>query len=223
VPDYIRDKIKEFNNFGITIHILDTTSLQVPSIVVVAINEESEIPQVFVTAGTSINFFEAIVMSLNEMIIGVEMFYYKDKEIESEMNNKQVPFIANIGQVHRQLYWRGRDKVDAFKWFLFGKVVSYRDLTRNDITCKNDDKEKLNICLEILRQKGEDYYPVVYYPKNKIQAELGFHVAQVFIPKAFPLYLSEYFGTFDSDRLQEFAESKSILDWKLNPLPHMFP
>ena len=50
---------------------------------------------------------------------------------------------------------------------------------------------------------------------------MGF-VVQVFIPKAFPFYLIEYLGTFESRRLHEFAESKQIAGWQLNPLPHMF-
>lgn len=224
LPNEIKTMIKEFKMFGISLYILNTTSIQIPSVVVVAINEQSEIPQVFVTGGTALNFFEAITAAITEMIIGVEMFYFEDKEIESRFQNNFVPepFVSNIGQIERQLYWRGKEKVEKFKWFLSGKIVSYQDVSSHDIPCVDSDEIKLSKCLDILKERGEGYYPVVYFPKNIIQEELGYYIAQVFIPKAFPFYLSEYFGTFDSDRLVEFALSKNIKNWKLNQSPHMF-
>lgn len=80
----------------------------------------------------------------------------------------------------------------------------------------------MQIVLRLLKGYGAEYYPVVYYPENSIQKKIGFYVAQVYIPKAFPFYLFEGYGTFDSDRLDDFAKSKNITNWALNPEPHMF-
>ena len=52
--------------------------------------------------------------------------------------------------------------------------------------------------------------------------KMNFFVVKVFIPKAFPFYLLEKYGTFESDRLREFSEWKGVKDWKLSTLPHMF-
>jgi hypothetical protein len=64
--------------------------------------------------------------------------------------------------------------------------------------------------------------PVVYFPENQMQQELQYWVAQVYIPKAFPLYLLERYGTFDSSRLLDFAHSCGKDSFNLNPMPHMF-
>ena len=122
----------------------------------------------------------------------------------------------------RQLYWKGKDKLQQFEWFIKGEQISYQQLCQKNLISKGDDISKLEICLNVLKSKGESYYPVVYYPENEVQQKIGFYVAQVYIPKAFPFYLVEKYGTFDSDRLQEFAESKKVFNWELNPQPHMF-
>ncbi len=224
LPKDLQEKVKEFELFGISIYILNVTSIPIPSIFIAAINKEAETPQVVLTGASALTFEEAIHNSLREMVLGLEMFYYvgtkaqlKYKDIEPE------PFIADIGKITRQLYWRGNKRVKQFEWFLSGDKVSYNSLCEQDLISEKTDSCQLEVCLEVLKKLGSSYYPTVYYPKNKIQDELGFYVAQIFIPKAFPLYLSEYYGTFDSDRLEEFAVSKENFNWKLNPLPHMFP
>jgi hypothetical protein len=118
----------------------------------VAINEGAEVPQIFITGGTSLTFFEAVLVAIREMIIGVEMFYYENKEIEVKFANNFISeaFVEEIGQIERQLYWRGEEKVEKFKWFLSGKVVSYQEVSRHDIPCVDSDEIKLSKCLDIL-------------------------------------------------------------------------
>lgn len=222
LPDGIRKIIDGFTSSGITVYILDCTSLSIPSICVTAINEQSDVPQVVVCAASALTFEEAVENALKEMLIGSEIYYYMDENKEMETALEPEPFVSGFGKVARQLYWRGTEKVELFKWFLSGKSVSFDDISQGDHQCGPSDAERLRKCLEILKNLGGDYYPLAYFPKNEIQEKLGFYVAQVYIPKAFPFYLFEAYGTFDSDRLKEFALTKNIQNWCLNPSPHMF-
>jgi hypothetical protein len=200
---------------------LNTTSIPIPSVCIAAINEQAEIPQVVLCAATAVTFEEAILNALKEMLIGSEIFYYMDDDKESGEDEPE-PFVSNTGKAARQLYWRGIEKVKQFSWFISGERVSYGDVCKHDIQCDINDNHQLKRCLEILMDLGNDFHPIVYFPKNIVQKKLGFYIAQVYIPKAFPFYLFEGHGTFDSDRLQEFALSKNVQEWHLNPAPHMF-
>lgn len=224
LPKEIQEKIQEFESFGISLYILNTTSLPIPSVCIAAINAQSEVPQVVVSAATAVTFEEAIQHALKEIVKTTGMFYYEENEAQLKMSSSRnfEPFVSDFWQIGRQLYWRGIEKMKHFSWFISGERVSYSDVCQGDIRCSTDDLDRLRKCLAVLQKLGADYYPVVYYPENIVQKEIGFFVAQVFIPKAFPLYLSEGYGTFESDRLQEFALSRGVSDWKLNPLPHMF-
>ncbi len=223
LPGSLQERIFEFESLGITIYITDITSLSIPTAFVVAINRQAIVPQVVVSSATALTFEEAVASALKEIVVGIEMFYYPENFEDLEGIDKIVePFISNLEKVARQLYWRGDDMVKKFEWFISGKVVSFEEVSKNDLPQEKTSKEKIKVCIDILKKYGEEYYPVVYYPKHPIQEKLGFYVVQVFIPKAFPLYLFEGYGTFDSDRLHEFAKSKGVKEWNLNHDPHMF-
>jgi ribosomal protein S12 methylthiotransferase accessory factor len=220
LPGNIQEKIRQFESRGITVHVADVTALSIPSIIVIAINTET--PQIVLSGASRATFEQAIRHSLREMAISSEMFYYQDAEKQIQQDTPDEPFVSTLGQISRQLYWRGPEKIQEFQWFLSGKRVSYAELCQRNLTPATDDAAQLKACLDVLKKRGPDYYPIAYFPKHPIQAKLGFYVAQVYVPKAFPLYLLECQGTFDSDRLEEFAASKGISKWELNPLPHMF-
>jgi thiazole/oxazole-forming peptide maturase SagD family component len=223
LPEHFQEQIKEFECLGIRLYILNVTSLSIPSIFIVAINEKAEVQQVVLSGGASLSFEEAIASALKEMVIGMEMFYYgKNFEDLDGVDKDVAPFTSNLDKLARQLYWRGNEQVKKIKWFISGEDISFEEISKNNLSQGRTSREKIDICLDVLQKYGEEYYPVVYYPKNKIQETLGFYVAQVFIPKAFPFYLFEGYGTFDSDRLQDFAQGKGVKDWTLNPEPHMF-
>ncbi len=223
LPEKIREKIKEFELFGISVYLLNVTSISIPTIFIAAINRQAKLPQVVLSGASAVSFEEAILSALTEMVMVSEMFHYRNPVVESKYKNiKLEPFISSVGKIGRQLYWRGDERVAEFEYFLSGERVSYGEVCKKNLVCKEDDSAQLEACLGVLKNFGSDYYPVVYFPENKLQKKLGFYIAQVYIPKAFPLYLFEAYGTFDSDRLTDFAKSKNKLDWKLNPHPHMF-
>lgn len=224
LPVDMREKIGKFTSIGVTVFLLDITALPIPSVLVVAMNAESEVPSITLTAATALTFGEAIRDALVEMVVGIEAFSYPDPSGTIKYGETEFePFVSHLDKMARQFYWRGADRVKRFSWFLEGKHVSYDEICRCDVGHLSGDADRLDACLRTLKMFGSDYYPVVYYPKNAVQETLGFFVAQVYIPKAFPLYLFEGYGTFDSDRLREFAVSKGVCDWKLNPWPHGFP
>jgi thiazole/oxazole-forming peptide maturase SagD family component len=222
LPEHLQKKMEQLQAFGISLYVLDITSLSIPSVFVAAVSSQADIPQVVLSGASAMTFEEAIQSALKEIAIGSEMFYYGKEYPELEgIDKKPEPFVSNVDKIARQLYWRGEDRMKEFQWFISGERVAYDSLGGQNLA-PGDESHQLAECLRVLCEKGEAYFPVVYYPKNSIQEKVGFYIAQVFIPKAFPLYLFEGYGTFDSDRLKEFATSKNIKDWKLNPLPHMF-
>jgi len=224
LPKAEQEMIRKFETRGVSVFILNTTALSIPSVVVVGVSTHAMVPQVVLSGGADTTFERAIQGALSEMVMSIGMIHAEKSNADQvfEQNDFE-PFVSYLGKIERQLYWRGSEKVDRFKWFLSGQSISYQEACDFDIDCLPDDKSRLKGCLKKLECLGSNYYPIVYYPINPIQQSLGFFVAQVFIPKAFPLYLFEGYGTFESDRLQEFAQSKGVSDWKLNPLPHGFP
>ena len=223
LPEEIRKRIQGFKSLGTSLYILDVTSLPIPSVYIVAINEESQVPRVVLSGASALTFEKAISDALVEMAMMISgLSYVNDEALTEDVSDTIEPFISDFNKTTRQSYWRGKEKIRQFQWFISGEKVSYDEVSKQDMVCDDNDSSRLRACLEALKKIGDDYCPIVYYPKNSIQEELGFYVAQVYIPKAFPLYLREYLGTFDSDRLQEFASSKGISEWTLNPFPHMF-
>lgn len=225
LPEHLRNMVGKFEALGIAIHILDVTSLSIPAVMVAAVSEKSpQGPQVVLSGSAALTFEEAIGAALRELVNGLEMFHYPVAGSPSGMEHEEPePFLSKFGKLERQLYWRGVERVEQFRWFISGPKMSYEEATRRDLLpVESRDIDRLEKCLGILKSLGNEYCPVVYFPRHRIQQDLGFYVAQVFIPKAFPLYLTEYLGTFESDRLEEFTRSRGVSRWKLNQYPHMF-
>ena len=224
LPEAAQEMIRKFEARGISVSVLNTTALLIPSVVAIGISTQAEIPQIVLSGGADTTFEGAIQSALDEMVMSIGMIHTEKSDTDRVFGKSDFePFVSYLGKIERQLYWCGAEKVDRFKWFLSGEKTSYQEACDFDVDCPRDDTSRLRGCLKKLRYLGHDYYPIVYYPTNPIQQSLGFFVAQVFIPKAFPLYLFEGYGTFESERLQEFARSRGVADWKLNPLPHGFP
>lgn len=223
LPNEIMEKIRILESQGINVFVLNVTTLSLPSVIVALVSEQSETPQVVLSGGAALTLKEALSEAMREIMAGLDMFYWSDKQAETLITKeKDKPFISRLGKVERQLYWRGKEKVAQFRWFVSGEKISYEEAAQLDISSGADDASKLKKCLEILSQKGKEYFPIVYFPKHQAEQTLGYYIAQVYIPKAFPFYLVEHYGTFDSDRLHEFAHSRGKEEWKLNHYPHMF-
>lgn len=225
LPRNLLERVRRLESYGLSIHILNVTSLSIPSVIVAITNTHSKYAyQVTLSGAADVSFHDAIENALREIMIGSEMFYYPEEGTKTGLEKTEPePFLSRFGKAERQLYWRGSGRMKNFEWFISGDAVPYQDICQKyDAPILKKDSHKLGWCIDRLKSYGTDYCPVVYFPKNRIQKELGFYVAQVFIPKAFPLYLVEYMGTFDSDRLEEFARSRGRSEWVLNPFPHMF-
>ena len=217
LPEELQGLVRMFTSRGLSIYILDITAIQIPTVCVIGISEQADEPMIVVSASSAVTMYRAINNALEEMIISSEVL--RSPKIDGELDSENHFSLNKRG---RQIYWRGKEKIEKMKWFVTGPVISYQDVCKIDLKCENGDESHLDACLSILESLGNDYFPVVYYPKNSLQEKLGFYIAQVFIPKAFPLYLEEKYATFNSERLQEFAVSINNLNWKLNTDPHMF-
>lgn len=219
LPEHFQQFLKMSESFGIKLYVLNVTALPIPSIVVVAMSEQSNQPGVVMSAAAATTFYQAIENALEEI---VNLVGHLGEKIPIQEDSNDA-FISTLGRISRMGYWRGKQRVDEFRWFLSGTEVRYQDLCSQDLGKQDDhDTKKLQQCLEVLMREGADFFPVAYFPQHVVQKKLNFTVVQIFIPKAFPLYLTEYLGTFESERLLEFARSKGKSDWKLNPLPHVF-
>jgi len=221
LPEDIQDELQEFETQGLTLFVLDTTALMLPSVCIAALNERGGTPMVIVSGASDIAFESAVRKALLEIRMLSVQFFQEDR-LGSAVPDLAEPFVSALDRTTRPRYWRGKERVEAFRWFVSGESITYEEACAHDQSCSQDDDSRLRACLVILKKQGKGYYPIVYRPKNDLQNALGFFVVQVFISKAFPLYLVEHLGTFESVRLQEFAESKGVTEWQLNPLPHMF-
>lgn len=219
LPQDLASVTKEFERLGFTIYILNITALAIPSAIAVAINADGVTPQVVVCGGAGITIYDAIISALQELGHGIEGCYTDNNTAHKHKNVE--PFVSQINKEDRVSFWRGKERLKEFAWFLSGKRVSFQSVSKSDL-CGTNDKERLTACITTLKQFGEAYYPIAYFPTHPILHDLDYIVAQVFIPKAFPFYLFEGYGTFLSDRLNEFATTKGNISWSLNPFPHMF-
>jgi thiazole/oxazole-forming peptide maturase SagD family component len=220
LPDDLKHIVETLDMRGLSVYILNVTSLGVPSVYVVAINDKGDGDNIgiLLSGSADVSYHHAIKNALEE-VIGLTNLFNRPY---TKSNKEYVPFISNLGQFDRFDYWRGKEKLELFSWFIEGDKVSYEKLEQKDLQMSNQDADRLDGVVSQLKQLGEEYYPVVYFPENQMQQELQYWVAQVYIPKAFPLYLLERYGTFDSSRLLDFAHSCGKDSFNLNPMPHMF-
>jgi ribosomal protein S12 methylthiotransferase accessory factor YcaO len=224
LPEHLRVMISDSERIGITVSVFDITALGIPTVCVLSVTRQAQKPQVVLSAASALTMVEAITSSLEELVNIAGIFNEAERESDADVMARahEQPFVSKLSARTRQLYWRGEERLKDLDWFFAGGVVSLPEASGQDLPVSDDDTENLNTCLTVLKAQGEGYQPIVYYPINKIQKELGFYVAQVFIPKAFPLYLIEYYGTFKSERLHDFAKAMGLQSWELNPQPHMF-
>jgi ribosomal protein S12 methylthiotransferase accessory factor len=222
LPESIQSILYEFETRGIALFVLDISALLLPAVCIVALNEQSQTPRVIVSAAAEVTFEKAVHQALREMRMLSVKFFEKEEGKESIAWEKMEPFVSDVNRTTRPRYWQGKERVEHIRWFITGESISFDDACQHDQLGDSDDASRLQVCLDVLKKQGKGYYPVVYRPKNSLQEEIGFFVAQVFIPKAFPLYLVEYLGTFESKRLHEFAAMKKRTGWQINPVPHPF-
>lgn len=219
LPLTLKTKVDIFTTLGISISILDINSLSLPSICIMAISEKADLPMVVVSAAANLSYEEAILDGLNEMMATIEMLYIKTPS--SILDYKAPPFISDLDKLSRQSYWQGKEKLAQMNWFISGKEIKFQDL-ENNYASQLLESEKLKILIKKLTLLGKDYQPIIYEPQNIAAKNVRMYVVQTYIPKAFPLYLVEKYGTFASERLTEFAKAKGRENFVLNPDPHMF-
>ena len=219
LPAPLQEKIKKLEERSFSVYVTNTTSLAIPSVTVAVMSMNADIPQLVLSSSSSLIFETAIDGALDEIVKMLPTF-----KISSSLQKDKIDQTLNPSELtknNRLQYWQGK-KIKDFLWFVSGPKTSYIDCCKNDIGNSDTENKDLRTCIEVLKSFGRDYYPVVYYPKNPIQKKLGFHVAQVFIPKAYPLFLQEIFKSEDSDRLYEFAKQKNYKNFVINKDPHPF-
>jgi ribosomal protein S12 methylthiotransferase accessory factor len=219
LPEHIRNMMNAFRARGISTTILDTTALGIPSVCVTGITYQAEVPQIVISGCSAPTALEAIESAMRELITCSGSFYYESGE-NTEGAESESATTANLGKIGRQLFWRGKEKLRRFNWFLEGPAITYQELSKNDLVTRTESA--LETCTCLLSSLGTEFEPIVYSPQNTILEDLGFFVSQVYVPMAFPFYLLERRGTFESNRLRQFARSKGIEAWEINTDPHPF-
>lgn len=218
LPEDLFLYVKILNDIGINVYILDTTSdIGIFSVCVVVQLNNSNKNAIAVSGGAGVSSRDAIKKALKEaqQCVGT-LFVYNRSETKVV---DYVPFVSDVGKAKRMAIWQGDEWVGVFKWFISGNVVNYENIKTTSTSGKND----IDTLKDTFARLGNEYTPLIYFPKNKVMNKLGFCVSQSFIPFCFPLFLTEKYGTFDSDRLKQFAKYKGVSDFKLNPYPHPFP
>ncbi len=217
LPDDLCELLNKFTTANISVYVLDTTTnIGIPSICVVMKSDNKIKKSIAVSGGAGIGYYDAIKKALNEAVMCSNTLF---AEREKRDIKNYVPFINDVNLDKRVGMWQGDEWIDVFDWFISGNIIKYSDCKDTHVA----EKEELSFLKNIFRDLGDEYVPLIYIPQNKILDKVGFHVVQSFVPFCFPLYIVEKYGTFDSDRLIQFAKYKGLKDFKLNPYPHPFP
>jgi thiazole/oxazole-forming peptide maturase SagD family component len=217
LPEELLLYVKDFNSIGVDVYVLNTTTnVGIPSACVVVRKNNLNKKSVAVSGGAGIDLHSAIRKALEEAQQCVANLDWGRSNVEV---SNFIPFVSDIDREKRITMWQGEGWVKLFEWFISGDVFNY---TNNSVSTFDGERE-IDTLKNIFTKLGSEYTPLIYFPKNKAMGKLGFHVAQSFIPFCFPLFLLEKYGTFDSDRLKQFARYKGVENFKLNPYPHPFP
>lgn len=217
LPEDLFLYIKDFNSIGVSTYVLDTTTnVGIPSACVVVRKNNLNKKSIAVSGGAGIDLHTAIRKALEE---AQQCVFNLDKNGSAIKASDIKPFVSEIDREERIRMWQGEEWIKLFEWFISGDIVSY---TNKSIATFNEEDEFTTL-KNVFTKLGDEYIPLIYFPKNKAMEKLGFKVAQAFIPFCFPLFLVEKYGTFDSDRLKQFAKYKGVENFKLNPYPHPFP
>ncbi len=221
LPMDLREKVARFASLGVAITILDITSLNIPCVCIVAETRSARVPSVAVSAAADTTYQAAIAEALREMIGGIEPFYRAHLVPLEDLTKID---IFSLNKITRQTYWRGDQALTNIQWFTSGEVAGLDTLERGTgSTAEINDTAKLAAVIKILQEFGHGYEPIVYEPIHPLTKEVGMYVVQTYIPKAFPLYLHEKYGTFASPRLGDFHfTKKGVRNFTLNTEPHMF-
>lgn len=218
LPLWVKQEIDAYKKKGIHVHVLDITSdILIPSICIMAFTENKEMSGVVVSAATSFSTDEAIRDALREMVLCARTLYKAPSEVSSDIK----PFISDLNKETRVQYARG-SRASLYKWFVLGEEVTYKNITCLSLKEGDPPKEKKEYCLQLLKKFGPDYYPIMYTFENSVVASLGGTVTKIVIPRLFPFYLTEKYGTFKSKRLEDFCSYKHKTSFIINELPHVF-
>lgn len=217
LPEDLFLYVKDFKSIGVDTYVLETTTnISIPSACVVVGKNNLNKKSFAVSGGAGVDLHSAIRKALEEAEQCVANLDRDQAEVEV---GNFTPFISDIDREKRITMWQGEEWVKLFRWFVSGDVFNYVNNSANAL----GEEDETNVLENIFTKLGSEYTPLIYFPKNKAMDKLGFRVAQSFIPFCFPLFLVEKYGTFDSDRLKQFARYKGVENFKLNPYPHPFP
>ena len=210
--------------YGLDVYFLDTTSdISVPSCVCALVDSRGNEPRVTIGGSSGFDLEKNFSSSFLEAL---SVSNYALDLMKLELPIEYEPFSGNppIGRMERISFWKGRQALDRFSFFISGKKIpvhksSFYQLARN---FKSVAEEYAHV-REIFRNKGAGYELYCYEAAHSVLNRVKYTVVKVIIPKLFPLYLRERSATLDSSRLREAAARRGIKKPPLNPWPHPFP
>lgn len=220
LPQSLTKQVNEVRQEG-DIYILDTmTEVGVPSVVIVLIQKSGAKESVSMSGASRLTYAEAIEDALKEMVPCAR--YSRKFFVEEEVEFKKMDaYTADLGKEGRVKWWVGENRRKHIAWFLEGEQHSFLSCEKRNLVDGNtSDSKGLKLVTDKLVALGKGYMPWVYYPKHEALHQVGFCVAQVFVVQLFPMYLVEYLGTFESERLKEFASYKKTTFTTANTTPH---
>ncbi len=220
----LREMIEKLHQCGLHPIFLDTTTdVGVPSCICVLIDERGDEPFVMVSAATGFGGEDLLLSSLTGAILLVGGYsdvprFVLPPDYEGPTSDFEV------GQKDRINLWKGRDMLEAFRFFISGPQVPLEESAFGKETCQfSSTKEELASLIERFGKLGEGYEIYIYEAKHEILTKLGYHVVQAVVPQLMPMYLREEFATHDSRRLREVPQKLGFIKTTLNPHPHPFP
>lgn len=109
-------------------------------------------------------------------------------------------------------------------FFLSGKMEQFSDIKLDYPKNFASEKEELEFLIKRVEGIGPGYEVFYHEVRHSSLSELGYHVAQVIVPRLSPLYLREIDAPLEDSRIKEAAQNLGLGHLtKFNPWPHPFP
>jgi ribosomal protein S12 methylthiotransferase accessory factor len=200
----------------VCIYKLDSAA-KVPTVLVVVYDKCFTKEQVYVTAHTDSTFELAILGAIQEVL----PFFYERVQVSVPDNYE--PFISRgVNRSLRINLCKSNEMLNCLRNLSSGRYVSINELEKANFK-SNSEKSILEELVNKMSLLGEGYTPYFYEYTDKILNKLGFHVVKCFVPKLFPLYLSDHLATIASSRLNTLNERiHSDIISRLETHPHPF-
>lgn len=217
----VHDLLDYADRYRIELHFMDvTTDLGVPTVICAALDRTAGHEAVSIGGAAGFNGEEMFLQSAREALSVLGMVARSN---EHPFEGDYKPFLMpSVRRRQRLLFWRGREMLTRFQFFISGDIADVQSLMRNFEVSSTE--AGLTYVQHALSALGAGYDIYLYEAHHPVLERLGYHVVKTIVPRLVPLHLIEHRATLDAPRLREVPAKLGHAPAQIyNPWPHPFP